>query len=444
MRHLFFIAFFYFCIPFLKAQSGDSIIARLKFINKQVTNKPCNSANAAAISNRAMNVFLADKTGYLSESSDLSFYTNYVSLNTSEGKFTIYHNFQKEKGIDEPIQKLLSVGVSVNIANGFAATFLDKQFENELGATVNYKWIGKVKTHFANCTQNQNRNNQKQSMDALRAAIVHSLEIEINKRETDFKIAINIIDTTDVPGQNIQTAKALMLQNFYEDLKMDCEEKSATQQAAVLATTQNFKLITTFWTSLTAYIPFAFPKYTVAQSLTTALQQKHSYPLELMLSHTRFWESSKAGRIFFTLSGNVLFNNSKLSYALNKVTLAEYKNLGGTDTIHLANLKNDRAYIGSYETFVTPSLKARIVYFPTGSHVGISFLAEQNFGSYNVLNGRLGIPIVLINSKKIPAVNFEIYVLFFDMNNKIKQAEKFGNKTSVGLGVGIPFSRLMY
>ena len=51
---------------------------------------------------------------------------------------------------------------------------------------------------------------------------------------------------------------------------------------------------------------------------------------------------------------------------------------------------------------------------------------------------------LLAGSKKIPAVNFEIYVLFFDINNKIKQPQKFGNKTAIGLGVGIPFSRLMY
>ena len=444
MRQIFFIASFYFCISLLIAQPGDSIITRLKFINKQITIKPCNSVNAAAISNRAMNVFLADKTGYVSESGDLSFYTNYVTLNTSEGKFTINHNFQKVKGIDEPIQKLLSIGISVNIANSFTATFLDKQFENELGLTINYKWIGKVKTHFAPCVQSQNGGNQKQAMDALRAAILHSLEMEIHKKEVDFKVALNRIDTTDVPAQNIDKAREVIQQNFYEDLQETYEEKSATQQAEVLTKTQNFKLINTYWTSFTAYIPLAFPKYTVAQSLTSALQEKHSYPLQLILSHTRFWESSKAGRIFFTLNGNMLFNNSKLGSALNKVTLAAYKNLGGTDTIHLANFKNDRAYIGSYETFVTPSLKARIVYYPTGSHVGISFLAEQNFGRYNVLNGRLGMPIVLINSKKTPAVNFEIYVLFFDMNNKIKQAEKFGNKTSIGLEVGIPFSRLMY
>lgn len=444
MRNLFFTAAFYFCILSVQAQSGDSIIVQLKLINKAITNKPCSAAFAAAISNRAMNVFLAYKTGYVSECTDLSFYTNYVTLNSSEGKLTINHNFQKENGADEPIRKLLSLGVSANIANNFGAAFLDKQFENELGLTVNYKWTGKVKTRFAGCTPSQNNSNQKPAMDALRAAIVYSLAIEINKKETDFKTAINSIDSSDVPEQNIDKARALTLQNFYENLKMDCEEKFAKQQAETLTKTKNFKLITTRWSSLTAYLPLAFPKYIVAKSLTDVLQQKHPYPLELMFSHTRLWESSKAGRIFFTLSAKLLFNNSKLSYALDKVNAEEYKNQGGTDTLHLAQFKNNKAYIGLYETFATPSLKARVVYFPTGSHVGISFLAEQNFGSYNLLNGRLGIPIVLINSKKIPAVNFEIYVLFFDMNNQIKQAQKFGSKTAIGLGVGIPFSRLIY
>lgn len=444
MRNLFFTASFYFCILSVKAQSGDSIIAQIKSVNKTISNKPCSSGFAAAVSNRAMNFFLADKTGYVGESTDLSFYTNYVTLNSSEGKLTINHNFQNENGADEPIRKLLSVGVSANIANSCGAAFLDKQFENELGLTVNYKWTGKVNTRFAGCAQSPNNSNQKLAMDALRTAIVYSLAIEINKKESDFKKATNTIDSTDVPEQNINKARALMLQNFYEDLKMDAEEKFAKQQAETLTKTKNFKLITASWSSLTAYLPLAFPKYTVAKSLTDILQQKHSYPLELMFSYTRFWESSKAGRLFFTLSAKVLFNNSKLSYALDKVNAEEYKNLGGTDTLHLTQLKNSNAYIGLYETFATPSFKARLVYFPTGSHVGISFLAAQNFGRYNLLNGRLGIPIVLINSKKTPAVNFEIYVLFFDMNNKIKQAQKSGNKTAIGLGVGIPFSRLMY
>ncbi|MBC7889569.1 MAG: hypothetical protein H7Z13_16970 [Ferruginibacter sp.] len=444
MRCLLLIVIFYSITSPLQSQTAEKIIAELKSINKKIINKPCSTGSTALISNRAMNVFLADKTGYLSESGDLSFYTNYVTLNTTEGKLMINHNFQKTTGIDEPVNKLLSIGIYANVANSLAAKFLDKKFENELGVTVNYKWLSKVKTRFTGCTPIQNNKNQQQAMDALRAAIIHSLEIEINKKETEFKTSIHTIDTADVPGQNIQAATAVMSKHFYENLKKEFAEKFATLQAATLTATSNFSVITTGWTSLTANLPLVFPNYFIAPSLTGTFREKHPYPLEVMLSHTRLWESSQLGRLFLTLGGKVFFNNSKLGYSLNKTSFTEYKSRGGTDTLRLAGLKNDQAYIGQYETFVTPSLRGRLVYFPASSHVGISFLLEQNFGSYNLLNGRLGIPVVLINSKKTPAVNFEFHILFYDMTDKTAPDKRTGNKTSIGLGVGIPFSRLMY
>jgi hypothetical protein len=440
MRHLLLIVFVYFISVSLKAQTGEDIIATLLSINKSVNSKLSATDSAAAISNRAMNIFLADKTGYLSASTDLSFYTNYLTFNTSEGKFTVNHNFQKVPGTDDPIKTLFSVGFDMTIANSYAKSFLDKRFENELGVSVNYKWLGKIKTHFAAGGSVQSISSQKQAIDALRAVMLQSLEAEIKKKETDFKMALNAVDSTDLPGQNISNAKALMRQNFYDDLKAEYEEKFATCQAALLTKTTNFKLISTSWTSFTAYIPLLFPKYMVAASFVTPFDDKHPYPLNVLLSHTRMWESAKAGRLFFTLSGNLLFNNSKLSYGLSKLNFSEYKSLGGTDNIQASDPGNNKLYIGLYKTFVTTSITARLVYFPTGSHVGISFLAEQNFGQYKFLNARLAIPIILINSKKTPAVNIECYVLFIDLANKMSGIDK----TLAGLSIGIPFSRLMY
>ncbi|HTE12019.1 MAG TPA: hypothetical protein VK645_13640, partial [Chitinophagaceae bacterium] len=66
MRHLLLIVLFYSSTYLLKAQTGSDIIAELKSINNAITNKSCSADSAAAISNRAMNIFLADKTGYLS------------------------------------------------------------------------------------------------------------------------------------------------------------------------------------------------------------------------------------------------------------------------------------------------------------------------------------------------------------------------------------------
>ena len=444
MRYLLSILVFLISPYLIKAQSGDSIISRLQSINNSITVKPCVFVDAAAISNRAMNIFLSDKTGYLNAKSDLSYFTNYVTFNTTESRLTVNHNFQKATGADDPIKKLFSVGLSITIPNNNALGFLDNRNETGLGIMVGYKWLGKVKTRFADCIGNQNKISQKQTMDALRAGIVNALAVEINNKEDDFKASLNAIDLEDVQGVNSDSVKAIIKQNFYEELKESEEEKFVTLQAEVLTETKNFKLISTHWTAIQCYVPVVFSKYFVAASLTDAFQQENSYPFELMLSHTRLWESSRKGRFFATLGGGILFNNSKISYDLNKINYADYQIMGGADTQHDSELKNDKAYLGDYNNYITPSIQYRMVYFPVDYHLGISILVQQNFGIYNFLNTRIGIPVILINSKKTPAVNFEFYVSLTDMTNKTDPAKNPVNKSMVGMSVGIPLSRLMY
>jgi len=106
-RFLFIVSFVIICYS-ISAQNGRAIIARLDSINTAVTKKICVAADAAAISNRGMNVFLADKTSYLSAPRDLSFFTNYATYSTGDGKFTVNHNFQPTHASDDPIKTLFS------------------------------------------------------------------------------------------------------------------------------------------------------------------------------------------------------------------------------------------------------------------------------------------------------------------------------------------------
>ena len=424
---------------FVYAQTAKTIIDQLIIINNKITNTPCKNTSSI-ISNRAMNIFLAYKMGYASERTDLSFYTNYVSLNTADGKFSISHNFQKSKPIDERIKRLFNLGITTNTLKGFVPEFLDKMLQDEVILTFNYKWLGKVKTTIADCLPGANSKLQKQAMDALRASILQVLIFEIKKKETDFENAIATVDSVEVPKQNIGLAKATMRKYFYEKLQEEYTLKSATLQAEALSNNQYFKLISTHYTSFSINTPVISPQYYVASSLSTKFQQKHSYPFEIVLSHTRFWESTGKGRLFFTIGAKALLNNSILSYALKKTNLTDYINLGGRDTNYLATLQNNKVYIGNYKSFITPFVSLRLNYFPPSSHIGLSILLDQSMGNYSILNTRIGLPIVLINSKKIPAVNFEVYVLFYDVNNKLR----WNHTTSVGLGMGIPFSRLMY
>jgi hypothetical protein len=429
MPRLCFVVLFFLMASFCAGQNTDSIAAEIKMINKAVASQ----TTGAVMSNRAMNIFLADKTGYVGGSDDLSFFTNYVTFNSTDGIFTVNHNFQKPKGIDEPLKTLFSLGFKANV-NSIGAGFLDKHFDDELGLTLNYKWLGKVKT--------QASVYQQQSMHALRAGLVHSLELAIEQEIADFKTALNRVEAADINGANIDSAKALVKQKFYADIKEKYRVLFATQQAELLTKTAHFKTISFGYTSFTACLPIFSPTFTVAYAISAAFVQKHSYPVQLILAHTRLWEGSHWGRLFLTLGGSLLLNNSKLSYGVDKINPATYKAMGGTDTLTLA--QKEKAYLGLYQTFITPAVKGRIVYYPTNSHVGFSLMAEQHIGKDNLLNARVGVPIVLINSKKTPAATFECYVSFFDMGHVVNNLQGRGKRTTVGIAAGIPFSRLMY
>jgi len=106
--------------------------------------------------------------------------------------------------------------------------------------------------------------------------------------------------------------------------------------------------------------------------------------------------------------------------------------------------KTGNLYVGAYKNFVTPNFKGQVVYFPTDSHIGVSFLLEQAIGDYHAMNARLGLPVVLINKKAEPAINFECQVRLYDLGHSIDAGKGLSGRTAVGLTVGVPFSKSAY
>ena len=143
MRYIISILFVFFSLPLLKAQNADSIISRIQSVNKTLLVRSCDSDDAAAISHRAMNIFLSDVTGYLSSKTDLSYFTNYVTFNAADSKLTVYHNFQTASGADVPLKNLFGFGLSANIPNNYSASFLDYRNETGMGLLLGYKILGK-------------------------------------------------------------------------------------------------------------------------------------------------------------------------------------------------------------------------------------------------------------------------------------------------------------
>jgi hypothetical protein len=323
------------------------------------------------------------------------------------------------------------VGAQVNVANTYAARFSNKYFDNQLGVRIKQTWMGKP------ITFHNKSGNQKQLMDANRALILHNLEAEINKKAADFEQSISSIKQTDIPGQNITTANEALKRSFYSDLRAEYLQKFAEAQSDLLIKSGNYNSVSDSWTSVSAYLPVIRQQYKVSTGAQT--NKYYSYPFEVSLTHTRFWESFKTGRIFFTLNAKAKLNNTiqnGLLYPANMIGELD----GGNNTV----INNGNVWVGDFKNFITPVAACKLVYIPPNSHVGASFRIEQNTGRYHALNAMVGIPIVLIDKNGVPAITFECQLLYADWNNSIKANRLPGNKTAVGVTVGIPFSKIVY
>lgn len=420
----------------LKAQTSAQIIDEIKAINSKITHWPNSNGQGMLISNKAMNIFLSNKvSSYLSGNEDLSLHKNYVNINAAEGMIGINHNFHQPVDSDDWVRSFVVVGARVNIANAYAAKLTNRYYDNQLGFTIQKTWMGKPTTHY---TAN---GDFKKQMDAARALMVNTLTQSINKKAEEFEQSLNALKQDEVPGQNLTEVKSKLRKTFYATLRIDYLQKFSEQQSELMINTANYDLVTDNWTTFGVYIPVIPQKFMISSDVNAEVNKHYNYPVELFISHTRFWESPKLGRFFLTFAGKGFVNNSVRSGSLFSADGTGAQGVDGGNTVTIN--KGDR-YVGQYKNFITPVAAGKLVYIPSTSHVGVSFRIEKNWGTYKALNSIIGIPIVLIDKKGVPAINFEAQLLLQDINNSLKDTRLPYNKTAVGLTVGIPFSKIVY
>jgi hypothetical protein len=419
----------------VQAQTPQNIIAELADLNNHILQTSCKEGKGPLISNRAMNLYLANKIGYfLSSYNDLSFYKNYVTYHSDDGTFSLNHNLFQAKKIDEPVRSFFVVGARASIKN-----------TNEIGATAQHTWIGKTKTYFSKCElPDGSTENHKYRMDALRASILYALELEFNSEVAAFNKSLSLLRATDLPGQNLDTAKIMLTEKFYRDLSVTYAFKFADLQEVAFDHGMNYNTLTSNWTTLSAYVPFVTKRYIAASSPTEKLAPVTSYPWEAGISHSRLWESRKVGRFVLTVFTGIAQNNAVQAKMLSQKTAAEYLAGGGKDSAGAARMVNEKLYYGGFKNFITLLSSARLVYFPPSSHVGVSLVLEKYNGDYDPLNFILGIPITLVDKKGIPAADFQFQLKFTDLNNTLSPTNRLDRKLSVNLTASVPFSKIIY
>ena len=430
------VAFYCYPVKELYAQSADSLISNLKSIQNKLEMNPAYSRDL--ISNRAMNLFVADQIGsYLSEDKNLSFFKNYVTLDAAKGILSLNHNFFESKGLDEPVRSFMVVGAKANVLNAFYSLNANKTYVNNFGVSVQKNWISKPAIKL-------NQELDKKKMDMLRAIILKKLETEIKRKNEEFQEQISSLKPNAVSDSDLLKSKEWLSKEFYSKLSDDYNYQFAYLQYQALKESTGYKSISLHWTNIYVYLPVILERWLVADSLGSYSHTKSSYPFELSVTHTRFTEGPAFGKLFYGLNLNVVLNNAVSNKSLQELDFGGYSLAGGIDTSRLRQSGINTIYIGDYKLYLTPSLKFDVAYFPGQSHIGISASIQQNFGDWHPLNLSVGAPVVLIDKRGTPAANFQFMIQYLDVFHAESSNSTFNNNIYINLTVGIPFSKIIY
>lgn len=416
---IFFVSVFCFLLPnHGSSQMLEKIYDELEMLNAKILNASGDRDTVMLVSHKAMNVFLSEKiASYLSDESDLSLYKNYVTFNAAEGNLAIKHNFHQPVDKDDWVRSFIIVGARTNMSNTYLSRVLGKQEQNQIGVVLQKTWMGRPVTKYDVLEI------QKQDMDRQRAMILEKLKAEMNLDAKVFEDGLTQITEADLPGQALTRASDLIRKKFYEKLRADYLRNFFELQSTALINSNSYTLITDHWTTIGVYLPLIRLKYRIAE--LHGFSKVFNYPLGWFLNHTRFWDSPKVGRVFLTFGVSCDISNSIQAGLLNENAAYE--------------VNNER-----YKNFLTPSFSAKIAYMPLASHVGLSAKIEKTFGDYKAIKGIIGIPIVLIDKKGVPVINFECQLQLNDLHHVINRANLPMDRTIVGLTVGIPFSKIVY
>ncbi len=410
-------------------QKADSIFTALKNTSLAINKFEC--THYQPITNRAMNLFMADRVGYyLADSENLTYCKNNLTLNTADGIMSMTHSFFEPSGTDLPINNFTALGLKTNIFNAFQATNNKATYKNELGITYKKYWLSKPKIIAKNCID-------KEISAASRAIILKNIGDEIIEESQRFE--------ENLAGQNADDLVVNSLKsNFYTNFAENISRKFATLQFRNFFETMRFKQIKMHWTSASFYLPVILQKFTVSADLNGNFSTKKSFPAEFSISHTRFTEWHNESKFYFNMRAAINLNNSASANIIQENTVEHMLNLGLKNSSYLLEKQLNRAYLGNFTNFLTPSLKAQLIYFPPQNHFGISASLMQNFGKFKALNGTLGIPVVLIDKQSEAHTNFEIQVHYFDLANTKNTSRSLKENVSIGVSFGQPIGRRVY
>lgn len=337
-------------------------------------------------------------------SNDLSLQKAFFNLDASEKSISFGYNLDNRAG--DPLKQLkylFSIGTKIVASNSFGtiATGGDLE-ENNIGLNLRFSYVNNGRIGWLISKRNKDYLTQKEKIKINREFLLANYNnkiIEFNKKDLPKIIEQNkAIYKEDEAIKNIKTElKKKSDELLYEMINEEIEYVEGNKL---------FTSIYNSWFTFESYIPLGDVEYDITP-ITSDNKASHAqyYGFNTNLSFN--WYKQKTnwfsyfGKLIGTVKGNSSINVDGLSAKefQSLVTLNDVTTL--TAPVKAIDVQGD------YSRFITSSLKIEAAFFVNNT-IGISPAIEKNFGKYDAVNWKIGIPFSVKDKKGEPTVNFEL------------------------------------
>ncbi|WP_282123597.1 hypothetical protein [Algibacter mikhailovii] len=294
--------------------------------------------------------------------------------------------------------------------------FKNGDIQNDIGINLKYTWVGRGIIDF--------RGYERQ-IDNLKQEVIVPNNVKEVKDNIKNKVYEKEIDTYK---KVYETNLPKKLGTFYEDKYEEIYSKMAEEEIAFIRKEKLYNFLWDHYVTFEALLPVTERSYNLLPDVNQSSATTETFmPWKTLLGYTSFWKRGNEQIIYLSAFGSVFNNNNAEIEKLDKFNLQQ-PNASNNDVIE----KTTEVFIGDFEQFVTTNIKIEgVTYFLRKGSIGLSGALEQNFGEYDALNWKLGVPFSLKDKKGKPTVNFEL------------QWKEVNKNHLVGIGVGFAFGKFI-
>ena len=428
-KHLLLIPFTLLVVSNLMAQeiTKQSILNDLKAEALQADNN-----KDQLLTSTGFNILMQKKSlNYLTGISDLSLAKVYATYGTDNDKLTLGFNIPAKNPSTNRLAFIINPIVEADLKNNFSILYKDKKAKNNVRAGLKATYL------FPFSTMNFVPAEDKKAYKVLRAKKFAAIEARLNS-ESNNETSVTLLDGSDVKPD----VKSSTIGEMKEKERQAFEEMG-NAETDYLEKEKSYTWLQTAWISAWGFLP-VMEQHKLTSPNNLELFENRKFNLwEINLHGTYLADFANKGT--FYLSGWVknFNNNSANADLMTPVDYGQYSQFPGSNPMNFALLETNKAFIGDYKEFRTTNTNLQLVYMTAFDKIlikpGLSFRYEKNWGDYDPINLRFGLPLSIQGKEK--PFNIEVQYRINDISNYKNIADHSPTKI-IGVSFGLPITLL--